>query len=680
MERSISNAQAMAAPAQDPAVDITLGRLPPDADGEQDRSMKGFWRHAVSRHYRLGRRLVASLLAALVFGLVMVFGTLWLSWTLEGAAAAINDAGSLRMQTVRIALVMEEGGDLRGQIPEMVAQVNQTFDNLRHGVPTRPLRLPGSDLVQAQFDSIYGIWRDHLSPLAMRYAQSTAGLEQSQSAYRQHLMDFVVQTNTMVHFVEQQNARDTALLRASQFGLIGLMIAGCVAMIYLMYGWIIRPVEALRYGVSQMAARNFSHRVPVESNDELGELAEGFNDMAAQLNEQYADLERRVQEKTENLALRNREISTLYEFSAYLSGPGDIRSKSEGFLSRLIAYFGADGGSVRILDPNHGNLHITVHQGLSDDLVQREQCIRIGDCLCGEAAESGVTVIHDFRQMPQEVALPCQEAGFTSIAVAQVTHGGKRLGIYTLHFQVPREFTENDRQLFESLGQHLGIAIENQRLLASTRELAIAQERNLVAQGLHDSIAQGLNFMKMQIRMLRDSIEREQRDEVQQGMDLLELGIKESYDDVRELLTNFRVRVQEGDLASALRTAAERFERQSGIQVQARVQDDGAPLPPEQQLQVLFVVQEAMSNIRKHAKASKVTIEMINHEDFEVCVQDDGQGFDPACSEIQAEQHIGLRIMRERAERMNATLNVTSSPGHGTRVCLSLEKVQRTTA
>lgn len=650
-----------------------------DENSENDQDMKRFWRHAVSGHYRLGRRLVTSLLAALVFGLVMVFGTLWLSWTLEGAAAAINDAGSLRMQTVRIALVMEEGGEQSQQIPAMVSQVNKTFDDLKHGVPTRPLRLPDTELVQAQFEGIYNLWNQHLLPLAMQYASAPDQTAQDLSAYRSHLRDFITQANTLVAFVEQQNARDTTLLRASQFGLIALMVAGCVAMIYLLYGWIIRPVEALRFGVSQMTDGNFTHRVPVEGNDELGELAEGFNDMALQLSQQYAELERRVQEKTENLALRNRELSTLYEFSAYLSGAGDIRSKSEGFLSRLIAYFGADGGTVRILDPNHGNLHISVHQGLSDSLLAREQCLRLGDCLCGEAAEKGVTLIHDFRNLPQEFALPCQEAGFTAIAVAQINLAGKRLGVYTLHFQVPREFTPNDRKLFESLGQHLGIAIENERLLARTRELAIAQERNLVAQGLHDSIAQGLNFMKMQIRMLRDSIEHDDRQAAQEVMDLLELGVKESYDDVRELLTNFRVRVAEGDLTSALESAAERFERQAGIPVEVIARDDGPPLPPEHQLQVLFVVQEALSNIRKHAKASKVRIEFVNREDFEVSVQDDGQGFDPDSDTARLEQHVGLRIMRERANRMDARLTVDSSPGLGTRVSLKLNRLQRKT-
>ena len=647
-------------------------------DGAKDLEVKLFWRHAITRNYRLGRRLVTSALVALCFGLAMVFGTLWLSWTLEGAAAAINDAGSLRMQAVRIALVMDQ--EQRARIPELISEVDTTFAQLRQGAPARPLRLPMSDLVQAQFDQVQGIWSMQLMPVAHRYYSGSLTSERALMAYRLVLQDFLAQANTLVQFVEQQNARDTALLRASQFGLVVLMIAGCVAVIYLLYGWIIRPVEALRHGVSQMAERNFSYRVPVEGKDELGELAQGFNDMAEQLSEQYAELERRVQEKTERLAFQNKELSTLYEFSAYLSQTGDIRTKSDGFLSRLIAYFGADGGTVRILSPSNSSLHITVHQGLSPELVKLEHCLHLGDCLCGQAAEKRITLVHNFRNLPTEQSLPCQQEGFASVAVAQISYAGKQLGIYTLHFQVPRAFSDDDRRLFESLGQHLGIAIENQRLLAQTRELAIAEERTLVAQGLHDSIAQGLNFMKLQMQMLKDSISRENREEVEQVIELLELGVRESYDDVRELLTNFRSKVGDGDFMSALHMTAERYRKQTGVRVSVNLNDRGAPLPAEQQLQVLFVVQEALSNVRKHANASHVSIDLVNQEDFEVCVQDDGQGFDPDNAQIQAEQHIGLKIMNERAARVNADLKITSAPGKGTRVCLTLKKDHRMAA
>jgi two-component system nitrate/nitrite sensor histidine kinase NarX len=105
----------------------------------------------------------------------------------------------------------------------------------------------------------------------------------------------------------------------------------------------------------------------------------------------------------------------------------------------------------------------------------------------------------------------------------------------------------------------------------------------------------------------------------------------------------------------------------------------GAPLPAEQQLQLLFIVQEALSNIRKHAKAKAVRIEVTNAQDFELSVQDDGCGFDLSASGVQPEQHVGLTIMKERATRLGARLAVTSD-ATGTRVSLRLSHHERVAA
>lgn len=634
----------------------------------------------IGRNYRLGVRLVSVALTTLVFGLTMVMVTLWLSWALEGAAAAINDTGSLRMQSVRVGLLVTEQPVEPKKIVDGANFFNQTLQGLRDGDPMRPMRLPKSEAVQEQFERVRYMWIEQLQPALMR-VESSAGQDRvAIQSYLSDLPEFVKQADSLVSLIEAQNAHDTALLRGSQMAVIVLMIAGCVGIVFLLYGWVIRPVESLRLGMSQMISRNFSYRVQVEGGDELGELARGFNDMASQLSRLYNDLEQRVEEKTQQLAQQNREISTLYEFSAYLSQAGDLEDRCQGFLSRLIEYFGADGGTVRILNPRQKDLHMTVHQGLSLEFVKQEQCLHAGDCLCGEASEKGVTVLQDFRNLPREFSLRCREEGFTAIAIAQIKHAGQQLGSYTLHFQQPRPFSSDDRRLFNTLGQHLGVAIENQRLLARTRELAIAEERNLMAQGLHDSIAQGLNFLKLQVQMLEDSIASGNEEEVQEVIKLIELGVRESYDDVRELLTNFRTKLNDGDIVDTLRATAERFKKQTGITVTVKANTQGRPLPAEDQLQVLFIVQEALSNIRKHANASHVEIMLDDHEDFFLRITDDGQGFDILSPDIKAEQHVGLKIMRERAFRLRARLDMSSIPNSGTIVALRLPKENRSTA
>jgi len=202
--------------------------------------------------------------------------------------------------------------------------------------------------------------------------------------------------------------------------------------------------------------------------------------------------------------------------------------------------------------------------------------------------------------------------------------------------------------------------------------MAISEERNLVAQGLHDSIAQGLTFMNIQLQMLDDSLRDGKVDEAMGVVPALRAGVQESYDDVRELLQNFRSRLAEEDLAGALRITVDKFRQQTGVEVALDVRGEGVPFPSEQQLQVLFIVQEALSNIRKHARARHVAIRMEDGGDFRLSIRDDGVGFDESVLQVKGDGHVGLAIMRERAQRIGARLAVGSVPGEGTTISLEL--------
>jgi two-component system nitrate/nitrite sensor histidine kinase NarX len=218
------------------------------------------------------------------------------------------------------------------------------------------------------------------------------------------------------------------------------------------------------------------------------------------------------------------------------------------------------------------------------------------------------------------------------------------------------------------------------RLVSREREMAISEERNLVAQGLHDSIAQGLTFMNIQLQMLDDSLRYGKLDEAAEIVPALRAGVQESYDDVRELLLNFRSRLAEDDLIGALRTTVEKFRRQTGIDAACDIDGEGPPFSREQQLQVLFIVQEALSNIRKHAMAKKVQIRVHDSQDFVLTIRDDGVGFDAATLLRKGDGHVGINIMRERAQRIHAGLDIRSVVGSGTTVSLQLPREQRRAA
>ena len=630
--------------------------------------------------YRLSTRIVASSVVALVVVLGMIGTTLWLSWRLEGAGAAINDTGSLRMRAHSVAVELmrpepsrhEREQRLRGQLD----LVDYTLASLHKGNPQRPLLLPLDPQIRAQFNEVAHYWRTQAKPSAEQ-----ALVDGDTSAYLAGLPKLASLADTLVGMIERDNAGKTTALRAAQGGLALLAAVGTLAMIYLLYLWIIAPVLKLRGGLQRLAVHDFSLRLPVETRDELGVLAAGYNQVADELESLYHGLEQRVDEKTRQLALQNAEITALYDMAAFLNEPNDIEAMCDGFLGRVLRQFHAQGASIRTLDPENQRLSLVSSIGLSETLTTTEHCMHVNDCHCGLATQdSRAIVIRDLRR--QDTALlNCQREGFASVAVFRIVSREEVLGSLSLHFREQTDLPASARKLLGSLGQLLGVALENRRLDAQSRELAVVQERSLVAQGLHDSIAQGLNFLNLQLQLMQDAVMRDDRKEINDILPLLRAGVEESYQDVRELLTNYRSKLEQGDLTMNIEDTVKRFRRQTGYQTALDIQyRKGAPLAPDQQLQVLFILQEALSNVRKHSGATHVHVRVENAHDFTLAVQDDGQGYDPAEVARRGEAHVGLHIMRERAARMNARIRLESAVGQGTLVELILPASERMTA
>lgn len=645
-------------------------RLPegvPVTGAAQAKAAAPAWRN------RLSTRIVISSVVALSLVLSMVGWTLWLSWQLAGTAAAINETGSLRMRANRIGLnLLRHDEAAQAQVVVDLREQGRILAHFAGDLPGRPLFLSTDAPLRQQFHAVTTRW-DELADLAHE-----ALVEGDSTAYLAQLPGFVAEADRLVHVLEVGNASKTTRLRILQSVLIVMACLGTMAMIFLLYRWIIRPVQTLQGGIQRMAARDFSVRVPVNNTDELGVLAQGFNRMADELQSLYEDLGEHVRQKTAELERQNRQLSALYGMTAFLNKPNDIEALCRGFLQRVMDEFHAAAGSIRVLDPSGERLHIVVSLGFSSALQESEHCMRTDACFCGEATQRGTMIIRDFRKLPRPEEIGCMRDGFQAVSVFQIVTPEATLGTFSLHFRERTTMSPRELQLLEMLGQHLGAALDNQRLSIKARQLAVAEERNLVAQGLHDSLAQGLNFLNLQTQMLGSAVQQRRWDEVEEIVPLLKTGVSESYQDVRELLQNFRTRLGEESLRKAVDDTIGRFRRQTGLNVELHLDDrDGAPLHPDQQLQVLFILQEALSNVRKHAYASKVTVRIDNHRDFGMSIRDDGEGYDPQEVAERSETHVGLSIMRERAARLGGQLQMCSAPGQGTEVSLYLSQSDR---
>lgn len=630
---------------------------------------------------KLSTTIVGALVGFLALALVAIGATLFLSWQLEGSAAAINDTGSLRMHGYRLTLAL--GGEPAARQPgaaREIRAIDALLAQLERGDPQRPLFLPPRAEIQDQFRQIGRLWQGQLRPAALALAAQGAAVPAGFDAFRGQAEGFVSRTDALVRQIEQDSEQRTFWLRGSQLALLAMALFGTVSIIYLMFMLIIAPVNRLQEGLGRMKDKDFAVRLEVDSSNEFGQLALGFNAMADRLQALYGNLEDLVRIKTSTLADQNRELALLYDSAAFLQCPQPLEALCDGFLQRISDYFGADGGSVRVLDGARGNVHLVVHRGLSPELVETERCLKVGDCLCGEAVQSKISVVHDLGKLDRAHEKQCHRDGFQTVSVFHIVAHEQHLGFFNLHFRTVKTFGKREHALLETLGQLLGIAIENLRLAAREREMAISEERNLVAQGLHDSIAQGLNYLNLQVQMLDSSVRDGRFDEVAAIVPALRTGVQESYEDVRELLLNFRSRLAEDDLVAALQGTADKFSRHTGVAVELKADLDGAPFPREQQLQLLFIVQEALSNIRKHALASRVEIALEDGEDFRLTIRDNGVGFDMQKLLDQGDSHVGVHIMRERAQRIDATFAVNSAPGAGTTVLLQLPRAQRRAA
>jgi two-component system nitrate/nitrite sensor histidine kinase NarX len=268
----------------------------------------------------------------------------------------------------------------------------------------------------------------------------------------------------------------------------------------------------------------------------------------------------------------------------------------------------------------------------------------------------------------------CEKAGFETVVSIPIRLHDRLMGEVDLFFHAQVELAETERSLLEASTVQLAGAMENLRLNALGLEAAVSQERSFLARELHDSIAQSLAFLKIQVQLMRDALASGDADQVQHVLGEIDLGVRESYGDVRELLMHFRTRANAEDIEPALKTTLRKFEHQTGLKTTLQIRGEGLPLAPDTQIQVLHIVQEALSNVRKHARGTRVWLLVDQEPQWRFEVRDDGVGFD-ADGGADDDTRVGLRIMGERAERIGAALEVVSTPGRGTSVVLTLPPV-----
>ena len=610
----------------------------------------------------LSTKLIRIGASLLVVALASISLTLWVTWQLEGGAAAVNEAGRMRMQTWRLASAVQTSLS-PASLGSLVSQFDDSLKLLRTGDPSRPLFVPWDDDVDVKFAEVDRIW-------TQRRGQWLAAAPMSATESVMAAEEFVTAIDALVLSIEQQLSRLTAILNLFQFVMMALAIIGAVVMLFTGYMYVINPLAHLRQGLQQVEAGDFSTRIEVEAQDEFGQVAGGFNRMAATLQSLYGGLEAQVEAKTHRIEAQRARLAALYEVSAFLAEANTIDELTQGFARKVRAVMKADAVAVRWADDANQRYLMLASDCFPEDMLEEERSLLAGACACGNLRADARTRVIPILAHEAQPVRGCARAGFESLVSVPIRLQHRLLGEFDLFFRSPVTLSTEETELLDALASHLASALEGLRAEALEREAAVGEERALLARELHDSIAQSLAFMKIQVQLLRNAAQRGQPDKLNSILDELDAGVRESINDVRELLVHFRTRTNTENIEQALQETLQKFEHQTGLPARLEVHGDGLPLPADVQVQVLHVVQEALSNARKHAGASHVSLEVRKGQRWRFAVHDNGAGFN--VSQVRGESHVGLKIMRERAARIGGEVEITSAPGAGTTVTLTL--------
>ena len=446
---------------------------------------------------------------------------------------------------------------------------------------------------------------------------------------------------------------------------------GIVLLLYLLWREFCRLPGDLSNWASSVLHGDLSARMPFHGEhcpsknirQHINRISSSYEAMAAQ---QQLYL---VQQEN-YLAQKKYHLNVLYEIADCINSSSDLDGLLKCFLQTMQGVSKAKALSVRLLDENN---QLKLMAGIGLDSCAGEPCQSVPDqeCACARSMVEN-KVIHktDLSRCKLTYRSKFSDSNDLEMLAIPLRYRGESIGV--LNLLVPRLLNEetsltSEDVLLQSIGKHLGMAIEQADVEENSRVLSIVQERTRMAHELHDSLAQTLASLRYKVRLFDESLPKEHKPKLQQELKGLVSGIDEASRELRCLITQFRAPIDGKGILRAVELVVERFRQETGFDVFFYHNWEFKGLGYDDGLEVVRIVQEALTNIRKHSGSETVRILMHSSEagDCSILVEDDGIGLPDDRPKYNPEtgEHIGLTIMQERAARLGGELQLDSDGG-----------------
>lgn len=366
----------------------------------------------------------------------------------------------------------------------------------------------------------------------------------------------------------------------------------------------------------------------------------------------------------EGVRLRARQMATLYAVDRVTQEYHDLDALLERVLVTTVAGWGAQAGAILLAEGAEEAWSIHAHQGMGNDLGSAGFGLALR--LIEEARAAGQPLI--VRERPGD-------DGLASVTVVLLQAEGETLGALFLGAAQPATFTSAQADLLTAIAHQIALAVRNAQLYSRLRQMAVLEERYRLSREMHDGLAQTLGYLGMQAERLERLLVEGREELLRQELAEVRQVIAEAYLDVREAIEGLRLGFEEPwGLVEALKTQLETFARRTGLSVEYAGVEDPGEFPPAVTLHLLRIAQEALTNVRRHARAHHVRVQLTREDGYlELTVADDGRGFEPALP--KGLHRVGLASMRERARSLGGQFTLATSPGQGTRVTVRMPLV-----
>lgn len=365
-------------------------------------------------------------------------------------------------------------------------------------------------------------------------------------------------------------------------------------------------------------------------------------------------------------------VKLLAEIASGLSASDNVEHMLLRFLEIMVRLSGAKAGAVRMLTADGGHLRLVGAIGLSPQLVEKERFVPLECGICGRATlNQGSELDQVLNVCQKQVRYSYLAQDCRTIYAIPLRHKGRVLGVYNLFMATDTPLPEDIRFLFNSISDHMGMALENSRLTRENMRISLMNERTMLANQIHDSLAQTLAYAKMRLTVLGEAIAEGDQASANRYLSDVEEAVDMAYSEIRNLITQFRDRIDPRGLVPALQEMVASFRKKANADVDFLNVAQDVVLTPEEEIQVFHIIQESLYNICKHARARHVVVTLDLHDgQYIVNVADDGVGLQTGAA-TNVGKSFGLTIMRERAAKLGGTLTIESRPAGGTIVRLS---------